>query len=37
VRTAYRKDFMGDPCRYIADAYDAAADALQARLDAIRA
>jgi hypothetical protein len=33
TRKAYQNDFMGSPCRYIADAYDEAADALQKRLD----
>ncbi len=33
ARNAYRKDFMGKPCSYIADAYDEAADVLQKHLD----
>lgn len=35
ARKAYRKDFMGKPCEYIADAYDEAAALLQQRLDAV--
>ena len=35
ARKAYRKDFMGKPCGYIADAYDEAAALLQQRLDAV--
>lgn len=35
ARNAYRKDFMGKPCSYIADAYEEAADALQKRLDSV--
>jgi hypothetical protein len=35
ARGAYQQDFMGKPCAYIADAYDAAADVLEARLNAI--
>ena len=35
TRNAYRKDFMGKPCSYIADAYDEAADLLQKRLDEV--
>ncbi|WP_338509097.1 hypothetical protein [Burkholderia gladioli] len=36
-RNAYRKDFMGFPARYLADAYGEAATALEARLSAIDA
>ncbi|MEI1276603.1 hypothetical protein [Klebsiella pneumoniae] len=36
-RNAYRKDFMGVPARYVADAYGEAAAALEARLVAIDA
>lgn len=35
ARKAYRKDYMGKPYSYIADAYDEAADVLQKRLDAV--
>ena len=35
ARNAYRKDFMGKPCNYIADAYDEAADVLQKHLDEV--
>lgn len=31
-RNAYTKDFMGQPSRYIADAYDKAAEAIEAAL-----
>ncbi|WP_186095651.1 hypothetical protein [Burkholderia gladioli] len=34
-RNAYRKDFMGVPARYLADAYGEAATALEARLSAL--
>ncbi|AJY65682.1 MULTISPECIES: hypothetical protein [Burkholderia] len=34
-RNAYRKDFMGSPACYLADAYGEAATALEARLAAI--
>ena len=37
ARKAFRKDFMGEPANYFADACDEAADALQHRLDAVRA
>ena len=35
TRNAYRKDFMGKPCSYIAESYDEAADALQKRLNTV--
>lgn len=35
ARNAYRKDFMGKPCSYIADAYDEAANVMQKRLDEV--
>lgn len=37
ARKAFRKDFMGKPFSYIADAYDEAADLLQKRLDEVTA
>lgn len=37
VRNAFRKDYMREPCQYIADAYAEAAAALEARLAAIDA
>ena len=33
VRCAYHKKFMGEPCEYLAVAYDEAADVLQKHLD----
>ena len=34
-RNAYTKDFMGEPCRWYADALDEAANVLQAKLDGL--
>lgn len=36
IRAAYRKSFMAEPCEHIAGAYEDAANAIEARLDAIR-
>ena len=36
ARKAYRKEYMGKPCEYLADAYDEAADVLQKHLDALQ-
>lgn len=34
-RHAYTKDFMDEPCRYIADAYDNAAEAIENALETV--
>ena len=33
ARKAYNKDYMGDPCRYLAEAYDEVAQVLERYLE----